>query len=182
MTKTINDPLLMAAKLFLAFIMGVCAFATFFLVIGAVAAPLVQDTLGAAIVAEGKGPLPDGFVWAMSALLLGVAAMLGLLIYFLLLLWRIIDSVGQGDPFVPKNADRLSCMGWVAVSGNVIALLMHGLVIWVADIARDLGEDVRFDEDLSFAGGGLLMILVLFILARVFRHGAAMREDLEGTV
>jgi len=29
---------------------------------------------------------------------------------------------------------------------------------------------------------GLLVGLVLLILARVFRHGAAMREDLEGTV
>ena len=28
----------------------------------------------------------------------------------------------------------------------------------------------------------VLMVIVLFILARVFKHGAAMREDLEGTV
>ena len=34
----------------------------------------------------------------------------------------------------------------------------------------------------SFDFGGLILILTLFILARVFRHGAAMREDLEGTV
>ena len=27
-----------------------------------------------------------------------------------------------------------------------------------------------------------LLVVILFILARVFRHGAAMREDLEGTV
>ena len=33
-----------------------------------------------------------------------------------------------------------------------------------------------------FSLSGILMVLVLFILARVFRHGAAMREDLEGTV
>jgi Fe-S cluster assembly ATPase SufC len=29
---------------------------------------------------------------------------------------------------------------------------------------------------------GILLVIILFILARVFRHGAAMREDLEGTV
>ena len=29
---------------------------------------------------------------------------------------------------------------------------------------------------------GLLAILVLFVLARIFRHGAEMRADLEGTV
>ena len=29
---------------------------------------------------------------------------------------------------------------------------------------------------------GLLAILVIFVLARIFRHGAEMRADLEGTV
>ena len=29
---------------------------------------------------------------------------------------------------------------------------------------------------------GLFIVLVLFILARIFRHGATMRDDLEGTV
>ena len=36
--------------------------------------------------------------------------------------------------------------------------------------------------DIEFSLTGVLLALVLFILARVFRHGAAMREDLEGTV
>jgi hypothetical protein len=30
--------------------------------------------------------------------------------------------------------------------------------------------------------GGIILVLTLFVLARVFKHGAAMREDLEGTV
>ena len=36
--------------------------------------------------------------------------------------------------------------------------------------------------DADFSTNGLLLALVLFILARVFRTGAKMREDLEGTV
>ena len=28
----------------------------------------------------------------------------------------------------------------------------------------------------------ILLVIILFILARVFRHGASMRADLEGTV
>lgn len=35
-------------------------------------------------------------------------------------------------------------------------------------------------EDFSLSS--LFLSLTLFILARVFRHGAAMRDDLEGTV
>jgi hypothetical protein len=42
----------------------------------------------------------------------------------------------------------------------------------------DRGNDVDFG--LSF--GGVLLALVLFILARVFRKGAEMRAELEGTV
>ena len=122
--KTRHDPLLLAAKVVLAFVMGVCAFAAFFLLIGAVAVPVMQDNIAAELLAEGKGPLPDGFFWAVSVLLLAITALLGMLIYFLQLLWRIIGSVGEGDPFVPENADRLSRMGWVAVAGNVLAFLM----------------------------------------------------------
>ena len=32
------------------------------------------------------------------------------------------------------------------------------------------------------SANGLLLVLVLFILARVFKTGAQMRDDLEGTV
>ena len=182
MTKTGRDPLLLAAKTVLAFVMGVCAFATFFLLIGAAAVPFVHGNIVAELIADGKGPVPDGFFWALSTLLLAVAALLGLLIYFLQLLWRIIGSVGEGDPFVPENADRLNRMGWVGVAGNVLALMTGGLVTWIAGIAQDLGEDVQFDGEVGFEGGGLLLILVLFILARVFRKGTEMREELEGTV
>ena len=41
-----------------------------------------------------------------------------------------------------------------------------------ADITIDAGLDIE----------GILLALILFILARVFRHGARMRDDLEGTV
>jgi galactitol-specific phosphotransferase system IIC component len=53
------------------------------------------------------------------------------------------------------------------------------MVMWLASVAKEAHADVRTDLDL---GGSLLLPLVLFILARVFRHGAAMREELEGTV
>lgn len=34
----------------------------------------------------------------------------------------------------------------------------------------------------AFDLGGIILAITLFILARVFRQGAAMRNDLEGTV
>ncbi|AKM08044.1 DUF2975 domain-containing protein [Pelagerythrobacter marensis] len=180
--SAINDPLLMIAKIVLAFLMGVLAFVTVVLIAGAVAAPIFEGSIVAELIADGKGQPPAGFVWLVSILLIGIAGLLGLLIYFLLLLWRIVGTVGAGDPFVPENAARLSRMGWVAVAGNILALFVAAAVTRVATVAADMGDDVDFNADIDFGGGGLLLILVLFILARVFRHGAAMREDLEGTV
>jgi hypothetical protein len=49
---------------------------------------------------------------------------------------------------------------------------------WIAQF--DKSGHVRIDAGIS--GNGLLLVLVLFILARVFRQGTAMREELEGTV
>ena len=41
-------------------------------------------------------------------------------------------------------------------------------------------ENLKVDFDFTLTG--LLLAIVLFILARIFRHGVEMREDLEGTV
>jgi hypothetical protein len=100
---------------------------------------------------------------------------------FLLELGGIVKSVERGDPFEPANADRLSRMGWIAVAGYAIATVIGSIAAWIKSVAGEAGNHIDVD-DVGLDGGGILLILVLFILARVFRHGAAMREDLEGTV
>lgn len=181
MRKAINDPLLIIAKLVLGFLMGVCAFAAFFVLLGAVALPIFQGDIVVELAAEGKKALPGEFIPLTSLLLALIAGLLVMFIYFLLLLWRIVATVGEGDPFVPENASRLSRMGWFAVAGNVVMLVVAGLGTRIADLSEDFKGDISIETG-GFDGGGVILILVLFILARVFRHGAAMREDLEGTV
>ena len=56
------------------------------------------------------------------------------------------------------------------------------MVMYLDSTIGDAHDKLKIDTDFGFDGGGILLILILFILARVFRHGAAMREDLEGTV
>ena len=115
----------------------------------------------------------------LSLLLLVLAAMF----VFFGKLRAIINTVATGDPFVPANADRLNLMAWLFL--GVQALLFPAVIF--ANIVADAAKKVD-DFQLEVAGGdgfsltGILMVLILFILARVFRHGAAMREDLEGTV
>ena len=56
----------------------------------------------------------------------------------------------------------------------------ESLATWIKAVSGEAANDI--DVDVGLDGGGILLILVLFILARVFRQGSAMREELEGTV
>jgi len=114
--------------------------------------------------------------WAVEAmLLLGIVVLL-IAMRFMKTLLAIIDTVGEGDPFVPDNADRLDGMAWLATYGFGIALVMALIAVYVK--ARAPQAEVNVDLD----PGMLFLILVLFVLARVFRIGSEMRKDLEGTV
>jgi Protein of unknown function (DUF2975) len=107
-------------------------------------------------------------------------------VWFLVLLRRIVLSVGEGDPFIPENAERLSRMGWLVLAGQIAAIPVGALVLWIASLVEDTPAESRIRADLhsdfGFSFSSLLLMLVLFILARVFRRGASMREELEGTV
>ncbi len=173
-----RDPLLTIARVLCWFFIAVFAVVTLAMT---AAIPLVAFN-NASIVAE----LADNGVQvggqatlAIILVLLGVAALMALAIWFFWLLLKIIDSVGEGDPFAPANAERLNRMAWISLGGYFATWPLGALMVWLGEIARKAGENVDVDLDI---GGGLLLSLVLFILARVFRHGAAMRDDLEGTV
>lgn len=175
-----RDPLLTGARVLLALIMGACAFLAALLTLGAIAVPVFGADILAELAADSAAPVGSAFTPAASALLLGIVVLLCALTFFLLLLWRIIGSVREGDPFVPQNASRLSLMAWVALGGQILALFVDALASWVAHLAGDLGKEVEIE--LSISAAGVLLVLLLLILARVFRKGTDMRADLEGTV
>ncbi len=87
-------------------------------------------------------------------------------------LLAIVDTVRIGDPFILENARRLEAIAW-----SVLAL--EGLRLFVAAIAAAVWEPGRID---AFSFAPWLAVLLLFVLAGVFAHGARMRDDLEGTV
>ncbi len=90
----------------------------------------------------------------------------------LLRLLLIIDTVRAGDPFIDENARRLNAIAWAVLS-------LEGLRLLVAAIAAAVWEAGRID---AFSLPSWLTVLLLFVLAGVFAHGARMRDDLEGTV
>jgi hypothetical protein len=87
-------------------------------------------------------------------------------------LLAIVDTVRIGDPFILENARRLEAIAW-----SVLAL--EGLRLVAAAIAAAVWEPGRID---AFSFAPWLAVLLLFVLAGVFAHGARMRDDLEGTV
>jgi uncharacterized membrane protein YeaQ/YmgE (transglycosylase-associated protein family) len=91
------------------------------------------------------------------------------------LLW-IVETVRAGDPFVSENASRLQTIAW-----SVLALeLGRFVVVGIANSVSTAARPIHIDLNLSVTPW--LAVLLLFVLARVFDHGARMREDLAGTV
>ena len=122
--------------------------------------------------------------WAVSEAF-GLAGLMGLLAIglwlsarFFALLSQIIQTVGDGDPFIEENADRLQSMAIINLMLSGLSLIAALGILAFTQVYDVIVEDLTMDVSLE----GLFMALLLFILARVFRHGAAMRADLEGTV
>ena len=181
MTQTRPDALLGFAKLFVVFLIALA-------IVVAVSVGIAAFALAAVWVMQNpdfiKGMAEhtrtDAPLWhVMTAILLIlglVMAMTMMAVRWLQTLKAIIDSVSDGDPFAPENAERLRAMGWLTVAIELVSIPVGGIGQWLASTFKDA------TSDFGLSLGGLLLAMVLFILARVFREGAAMRADLEGTV
>jgi len=113
------------------------------------------------------------------AMLVIAALAVGALVFALIcqLTAKIVESAMLGDPFVSENATRLTQIGWLLV-GMEIAGVVAGLCF--AQLPGGLRHEVQFDSD--FSPVGILGILLIFVLAQVFRRGSEMRAELEGMV
>ena len=87
----------------------------------------------------------------------------------------IVESVRIGDPFVVANADRLQRIGWALLVLQLLDLVLGAITFFL--------DRLGVDHATWFPGfTGWIAVVMLFVLARVFRLGAAMRDDLAMTV
>jgi hypothetical protein len=112
---------------------------------------------------------PVGMLMVLLFAILGAAA------YLIRQLQALVASAAN-DPFIPANAARLRRVGWALVVAQLLAIPLH----WTASSIAKAGSD--FGDMGGISLGNLLAILLAFVLAAVFKQGAAMRDELEGTV
>jgi hypothetical protein len=87
---------------------------------------------------------------------------------------RVFATLTAGDPFHPDNVRRLR------VVGLVLAALEVGHYIFAA-LAKWLAPDTKI-VDGSFSLSAWFPVLVVFVLAEVFREGARLRREAELTI
>lgn len=81
-------------------------------------------------------------------------------------------AVNHGDAFDPGNVGRLQGIG----------LGLIGVQVSAAILAFTVPEGVPGDADYGLNLGAWLGILIVFMLAEVFRQGSTMRDDQQMTV
>ena len=176
MPRFSDDPLLQTTRGVLYLILTILIVAGTVLAIASAALPLWWSEALAELGKENPGARTDGLLPELLALFATLIVVIGLVWTALRKLLAIVRSVGDGDAFIAANAYRLRAIGWLLVATQLVGIPLALLASHIADRFGD--NDVDFDISVS----GLLSILLTFVLARVFERGAAMREEMEGTV
>lgn len=142
------------------------------LLVASFLAPALFVTALGLQLAEGGGTMISGGRLIMGLGLVSVPINYAVLSRLL----AIVGTVHGGDPFVVANARRLRWIAWAVLSLEVIHLAVGVVAASSGSAAQPL--DIKW----TFSFTPWLAVLLLFVLAQVFDHGARMRADLEGTV
>jgi hypothetical protein len=132
--------------------------------------------------------LPPNQIFAIGALALAAGMIcIALVAWMFLLTARIIDTASAGDPFIAANADRLALIGWLLVAVIAVQFLTETTINHLRDKLTaeyhvPLSAIGTFTFDTWASPVGFLAILLIFVLAHIFRRGSEMRAELEGTV
>ena len=170
-----RDPLLTTTTVLLWISFGLLAFAAVVLAFTAPAI-LIGATLPIIDIDGIRPRLIATDLPLVAALTAAAFVLVSLALVFIRKLILIVASVRLSDPLTDANASRLQTMGWCALAIQFAGVAMKALTLRLPALI----DPAKIE--LGFNGSGILLILLLFVLARVFRIGAAMRRDLEGTV
>jgi Protein of unknown function (DUF2975) len=183
MTKTVNDALLPITRVLL--LAGEWVFAGLGVFIAGIGT-ITAATIGFGFIEsppEFTKDLPNVPVEQIAGGIFGFTLIIAILLF---MLWQFIRRLRQivqtvdTDPFVRANAKRLREMGWIALISFIPGMVLVAMGSWFDTMAEKGSGDISIEGGVDV--GQFILILLLFILARVFERGADMREELEGTV
>lgn len=113
-----------------------------------------------------------------SHALFGVGAFIGWFAGFALILRnlrRVFRTLTLGDPFQPENVSRLRQIGWI------LAVVTTG--VWAGQmLVSRLARGIMDPPSLFNLVTPAFSVLVVFVLAEVFREGARLRRESELTI
>ena len=123
-------------------------------------------------------PSPDAERLVMGLRAIAVLGLVTIPLNYVVLkrLLAIVQTVRGGEPFVAANASRLQAIAWVLLALNLLSIVIGVIANAVSTPAHPLHLDAGFSIN------GWLVMLLTFVLARVFAEGALMREGVEATV
>ena len=148
MTSAKSDPLLLAGKAITYIgqvLMGIAAIG---ILIGLPVIMFFQERIQDEWQAETgmTGAFPTLGIVAIMILGLGAVA---LVFVFLRKLREIINTVGEGDPFVPDNAERLTAMAWMMLAIQLIAIPITAIAIYLQKILEDAHADLLHERRMT---------------------------------
>ncbi|WP_430415434.1 DUF2975 domain-containing protein [Parasphingorhabdus sp.] len=179
-----NDVVLKSARGILIFGKWALVVAIAAIAVGLLAIPFTYQILTEKMAETFVNP-PAPEVFGMIALIMLLAVVSLLLTLFAIdRLRRLVNSVSEGNPFTRINGTRLRGIGIAVFAIQLVtflaSLLAIGLITMLGETKPGVDFDFPIEADISLSG--VLLVLLLIILARVFDRGAEMREELDGTI
>ena len=108
----------------------------------------------------------------------GAIAALALVHLIMRALRRVVASASVGDPFIEANAVELVRVAWLLLGVEVIDALLKPTVYLLAPTA----VRAKIHDTVHISVTGLFAVLLIFVLAQIFRRGSDMRAELAGTI
>lgn len=110
-----------------------------------------------------------------AVLLVGGMVVSALAVLALQQVLRIVESVISGDPFAPENGERWTRVGWLALAVQAVDMAQGPIVERVA-------PKIPVISNSPGSLTGIMMVLLIFVVAQIFRRGTRMQQEIEGTV
>ena len=117
---------------------------------------------------QSRGPV-------FSVGLLALAVYVGVVLWIIKKVQKIFETMTQGDPFRPENVQRLRHIGIGLAGLEAVNYATRLVSQWAF---TDQVDKVKFPLNLT----AWFAVLVVFVLAEVFREGARLRAEAELTV